>query len=337
MEKCKEYSIAMIKPGRLQSEIYNIFLYMINKYGLEVVFEKKLLLNSSDIDAAFENAIPEYRTYLLSGSVLMIMIFGENPYEKLFTIKDKIRSKYNVWGKMENLLHTVDQGNEYHIFLRHFFSDLYEQSYCNSVDQNFYVTTNNICDLEDVKNCSLKYISLNFTNSRPDLDEKIHRMNIAQYFNLVTYAFDVYIYVRSRCVQVTIYCEKESDKNELMRIYKGRIIEIGDLQKIYVSYHVYFSVSELFLFFKEKQAYKNIIMQHDDDKTDYFVKQSTVYKIIEECKERKIESVFCFRPDYELIETEYYMDICRLLQIKESGGSCGSCRLGEFSVSSSCL
>ena len=335
-----EYSILMLKPDCVEKGLVSEIVQMVQAAHLQIVRCKEVQLTTSDILQYFLHPTSEYIKFLTRSPVLMYLVYGHNPHETLYNLKKSIRALYGLQGKKQNLIHTVDQGNEYHLFLRRFFSELDPLSYCNSIDHDLCLFNINdqdtltqlLVELDSssmLRECTLRLVNETQIDWLPHLQQlrlKRLQLHFCTQIDLIDCA--------RRCTLLVSSPESASAWQCLWAKLHGTCTK-ADLSKIREEWHASLSVNDFPISEIELQEYRWLI-EHQPDQLDEKLLHTRPYLDLQDIMRGGIEGVMCFRPDFSLLETEYRMDLCRLFHCQERGGSSAKVAPGYFSVSISC-
>lgn len=149
--------------------------YRISKLKLQIAFhemqyivEKEVMLSSEEVERNFianNVCIDEYISYITSGLCCAVIVRGTNASFKLQQLKKSFREKFGYSSKhTRNLIHTVDQGNEYYQQFNVFFPDLDIRAYSTYGDLTIHACSNHeetIAKLKAVeKSTNLSHVGL---------------------------------------------------------------------------------------------------------------------------------------------------------------------------------
>lgn len=336
-----EYSIMMLKPDSLALGLAPAIERQVRDNQLRIVRRKSLRLTEQDVQDYFLHPTSEYVQFLTSAPVEMYLLSGYNPHIALYDLKKHIRRAYNVQGKIYNLLHTVDQGNEYHLFLHRFFPELNPLLYCNIADYDLYVPEDSTLPalLDTLRyldtRSGLQYCVLRF--SRLSQLEWFFALKEIQ-FQRLHLAFSTPISLAGWERQATLLLVWPDEIQDLKSFWSRMqaISTMHDLQTLHRDYPCTSYLNGFLLSREELETYRWWI-RHEVDELDERLLASQAYASMEGFVKAGVQGLMCFRPDFSLLETEYRMDLCRLLHWHRRGGSSGQVPPGHFSVSVDCV
>lgn len=333
-----EYSIIMLKPDGYEMDLRTEIIQQLNKLEFEVVEQFELMLSAKDVKNNFLHPTDEYIEYLTKGLVKIFLVKGYNPHIKLYEMKKKIRKKYGVDKSVRNLIHTVDEGNEYHKFLECFFNHRKLIQYSNSMDFNLCLTNDakkNIKILETLdRESELIYIALNLNYLDSTQVTEIFSMNWLKLQPI--FMINKLIKFKHQEVNLLVYFLDSPIVNfELVQLVKNTE-DLGYLFKIINQPQYNIFVDNIPISQEELNNYRYII-RNQSETLDECMLRFNSYKIMKELIQEGVIGLICFRPDLTLLETELRMDICRLLNLHIGGSSSNLKEQGHFSVSINCL
>jgi nucleoside diphosphate kinase len=130
-----EFGIIILKPDGNKKGVYDKLKNKISENKLEIVKEKRLSLPKQIILEKFTSPFDMniYSDYLSSGEVTAFLVKGNMAALNLRKLKIDFRKEYGYTSKdMENLVHSIDPGNEYFAQFPVFFPelDVLEYSFC---------------------------------------------------------------------------------------------------------------------------------------------------------------------------------------------------------------
>lgn len=134
-----EYGIIVLKPDAMEKAMLNNLIDLLKNLNFEIIRVKNVTLSYDDVIQHFaSNFNPVvYAEYMSRREVGVILIGGERVGKELGVIKNTFRKRFGYSSdNMENLVHTVDQGNEYFRQFKLFFPELDLVSYTKYADMN---------------------------------------------------------------------------------------------------------------------------------------------------------------------------------------------------------
>lgn len=330
-----EYSIIMLKPFQFREQMKEMLLVELKCEGLTIETSKKYNLKENEIRKCFYHVNEEYIEYLMCDYVEFILVRGKQTHEKTYQIKKRIRKAFGVANVMCNGIHTTDPGNEYHLLLKNFFRECKQSHYSNLVDSNlcygiYYHGITDFCRLLNSNEHNIRYGILNLsTFLEDDMDEILK--NISRESNHFSVGIYVYSFYCGRNVRLVLNMEKISMIPHVLK-YSNQILTLQEIWKIINTFQLeayleYIDVSE-----EEIKEYYDCVFSHYKEDITTLLGKMPLFRIIAEICRYGIKGIYCFKPCFQLVETELYMDLCRVNCLKELGGSSGLCKLGEFSV-----
>lgn len=164
----EEFGLVVLKPDGNTLEKRNELKLQIALHEMQYIVEKEVMLSSEEVERNFianNVCIDEYISYITSGSCCAVIVRGSNASFKLQKLKKSFREKFGYSSKhTRNLIHTVDQGNEYYQQFNVFFPDLDIRAYSTYGDLTIHACSKHeetIAKLESVEdNTNLSHIGL---------------------------------------------------------------------------------------------------------------------------------------------------------------------------------
>lgn len=340
IQNFEEYSIIMLKPFLNRTEMKKLLYEELFKNGISVVKERESNLTKQEIIQSFYRISKDYINYLMSDSVEFFLVKGLRPHDKLYDIKQKIRKYFNVTHCIKNGIHTVDQGNEYHIFLKKYFPELASAEYCNLMDmnmcynRNIYTNFNLFINALNQEILAIKFgvVNLSFLdNNECRIIKNYKTINITLWFSIY-----VYTTVCNRKLKLALIFSDADLIDDEVLMYRNQKVDVNLLSKLIEKYDLYVYVDSIEYDLYETERYFDIGAKFKGMNIDSELKQIPLFSDIYEINKIGLDGMFCFKPGRKLVDTEIFMDMCRLLNINEGGGSSGSCKIGDFSVSIQC-
>jgi len=131
-----EYALLIIKPDGVKKCLTNEIVNFLSDRGFKEIIRRNKIISRS---FAYNNFTTRYELrpyleYLSSGESTAIILYGNNAFDRLRILKSDIRIMYGVNGKVENLIHSPEPGNEYQRQFEFFFPDLKRELYSLYVD-----------------------------------------------------------------------------------------------------------------------------------------------------------------------------------------------------------
>ena len=163
-----EFGLVVLKPDGNNREIINELKLQIALHEMHEIEEKEVLLKREEISQNFianNVCIDEYVSYLTSGLCYALIVRGTNASYKLQQLKKAFREKFGFSSKdTKNLIHTVDQGNEYYQQFNVFFPELDIRNYSAYGDLTVHACSTHeetIIKLNEIENnTNLSYVGL---------------------------------------------------------------------------------------------------------------------------------------------------------------------------------
>ncbi len=316
MQDKEEYVLLIIKPDGVKKHCTEDIIEFFKEKGLYEVFRKRKRLTKQFIRTSFSAKCmkDELEEYLSSGESEAILLKGKDAYECVRLGKVEYRKKNNVHGKVQNLIHSPEAGNEYEKQLYFFFPNIYNLKYCMYSD--LYAKPS-YCDeeMEFIK-CLLNYD--NKTNSKTvyvfqcDEFEKYYKFykrytEIAQKDNWL--------------FGVEYLCDIDGKQLSLVGYYKN-----GNLNK------------ERIIGINGNKRFENIVkIINGNDGVAYLgfsrellsLGESTIEKI----RKLGVIGIVLYHPSYTIEETAYIREKFLPKQFQIAGGSGGIAEIGRYSIS----
>lgn len=283
----------------------------LNEEALEVVIEKKMILNKESVKHAFVSPFDKniYWDYICRGESIVLLIKGKNAGYKLFKIKYEFRKKYGFSkDNMENLIHTADPGNEYYIQYKMFFPE------CPIIKNTLYadmqVIIKNERHIKEIKDLDI-YSNISYLGFVVD---KIGLIN--------------------KCLEVT---NGLKNIKFLFGIKKSFALEnniitlIGYIPEKYKNNYDYikdvFQISDIFQFINIIKAVNGSII------LDYMSYEKITPQSLTFYKSLGINCVTIYDPRYTLEEVYQLEDLIEYsFKMNLTGGSNGQIKIGECTI-----
>lgn len=327
-----EHTIVMLKPDCLHKKLEKAILSEILAHRFVIRHSKRLTLTDADIDQCFLHTDKRYRSYLTSGPVEIWLLSGEDALRRMSELKYEIRKSYRVLNQIENLIHAVDEGTEYYLFLRHFFPELDPVPYSTNADHDLVLRSGSAAEkrrtMEELARKSrLKQCIVRLRNES-DL-QLAESLRIAPIRGLdVRFKINVFL---SRSRNEVLDVELLPDEAE--RWYRlaaesepEQVLENAARAGLTVS------VQAIDVYEDEKTQYRAWISRKDP-RLDELLMETELLRYVAMLKAKyQVRGLMCFRPNHSLLLTELLMDVCRLLDLQTRGGSGEEAEPGHFSV-----
>lgn len=114
-----EHTLIMIKPGFARERIINAVKSLVKWEEITIEYEYYKRFTEEQIQRAFFSAFvnkKEYIKYLSSDYMYVMLVRGNNCYQKMRIMKRCIRNQYGLDSSdMKNILHTADDGIEFYL------------------------------------------------------------------------------------------------------------------------------------------------------------------------------------------------------------------------------
>jgi hypothetical protein len=131
-----EYAILLLKPdGAADPAVRRELDCLLLQHRLSVESMTRCSLLPAGVLAATHRTEEDYARYLLSGPVEVLLLHGPDALEQTLQIKRKIRKRFDKLGRVENLIHAADPGNEMSVMLQAFFPNLAAAHRVGAADQ----------------------------------------------------------------------------------------------------------------------------------------------------------------------------------------------------------
>lgn len=114
-----EYTLIMIKPGFAREQMINAIKLSVKREGITIEYEYYKRFTEEQIRRAFYSAFvneEEYVKYLSSDYMYVMLVSGNNCYQKMRIMKRHLRNQFGLDSSdMKNILHTADDGVEFYL------------------------------------------------------------------------------------------------------------------------------------------------------------------------------------------------------------------------------
>lgn len=316
---CEECVIYMLKPDAIHQRLQSKISDRVNELcNIRTIYTVQTRLTKEMVIDLFLHTQEEYISYLLSGPVILRLVRGANAIENLYWAKRQIRKEFGVDGKMKNLIHATDPGNEYWGLLNTFFSK-YAGRAAGLCD--YQVAIASLEDLKvhinKLKNLDFpKYVVFNLSKLDSDqIDTALYYFRICP----VSFAFrfSVTVQLANISIDICFSRRKEWESIRMHGIKSGLPAFVSNAMLERGIVGMYLSILE------------------GNRQTEQFLKALPIYNILREYKILfpNIFGMMCFCPGFELAETEFRMELAELLGLIAVGGSCCPNYFGKFTAS----
>lgn len=311
MELPKEYALVVVKPDGVRDGKVKEVLDFFQNNEITLVKSTSKRITKGTVDEIFTSKHNGafYKKYMTSNDMVAYLMEGNNGFERCRILKNKLREKYGVAQKIENICHTPESGNEYMQQLRFFFPEccdgkynLYSDVYCKIyalADYNQFKDYLNVCQ----KKTNSKLIFV-FGNE----EMYAYRDNIDRYYSEKTTGQNIF------GVEYIVALGKE--KLRIIGYYSAANINEMICENIYV-YRSIEEVQEIIA--KNKGIAVWGYNKKVDSLIEYFLKYS-------------FDGAIVYHPLYNIKETELLRECVEEHNALSLGGS-GGIQPGECSIS----
>lgn len=335
-EYIKEHTIMMLKPDSFIKGLEDEILSEIKAKGFTIKFSKQFMLTPSDIVRCFLHADEGYISYLTSQPVKFFILSRDNAIERMYELKYELRKKYGVFGDKENLIHSTDEGTEFHLLLHYFFSELDAKQFCSFSDYDLWLPDGDTQEKRLLINqldygSTLKYCNIRLCSSQ-DV-ELAENLLLYPCKNLETW-FKVCVKLEDElgCIFDIDLPNDINSIKEMYRLWKTLTAAQFVEHAIKCSYTI--NLLYIPLLSSELAQYRGWITEKNNN-IDELISGLAVYHYMSSLKFKyDLKGINCHRFDYSLLEAELYMDLGRLLKLNIRGGSGGIVEPGYFSITS---
>lgn len=309
-----EYALLIVKPDGVQANITEEAVQFFKEKGMVEIGRKKKVISKYFILENFSSKCKNdiFFKYLSEGQSEAILLKGYNAYDRMRIGKVEFRKKLGVDGKIENIIHSPEAGNEYERQLYYFFPEIRNLNYCMYAD--IYVKTF-YCNDEKGFIDSLICYDQN-TNSK-----LVYVFQSDEYGKYKDF-FKKYIEIakKSDWLFGIEYCVE----------YKQRIIKVvgyykvSNIDNIGIDNRLIWSIQKVIQEIKEKKGisylgYSRLLLDMDDVS-------------IKQLKYDGVDGIIMYHPMYSVEDTAYIRERYLACGFMIGGGSGGISEPGRYSI-----
>lgn len=309
-----EFGIAVLKPDAVEQSLRDEIVEDLRLLGLQLVAESRRHLTATEAVQLSLHPEKSYIAWLTSGPMHALLLSGAGAPTRLYEFKSSFREQKGVNHEIHNLLHTADDGTEYHRLLGMFFPELKLAAYCNPVDQAVEGFADNLSRITGsrIRHCVVG----GGPAERQQVADWAHMHNA----NHVLFASRFHL--SHDWIDAEIWDWDMDPTGRCSSFLPFRAVSLYTFPVDVI--HDYGNITWSFRRHRVRGDRDRQLMELD------FVRELRASL-------PEIQGMVCLRPELQLREAEFCMDVSRLLHWTRLGGSGRYGLSGEFGVSRQCL
>lgn len=325
--------IVMLKPDAFTRGLAGQVLAAFERAGYTETASRRMALTAEQVGRWFLHPLPSYVDHLTSGEVTVHLMQGKGGPEHLYGVKCAIRDALGTPDRVRNLVHTADQGTEYHLLLDAFFPDLPPRRFCCAADLDLRFAAGT-----DINTAAAVLGTLDADGSlerivltlRPGegalaaLTDRSWRHLQVETAVLVAPA-DV-----PRASTFQIVLEPGEDAGRALDALAGA--NLRDISS-WVAYGTRrCALIDIAVTIAEIEAFAALVRE-GHDAVEATIMTHPLMQLLKQVMPIGVTAFGCFQPNMPLMEVELRSDLARLAGLAAIGGSSGRTMPGCFSVS----
>jgi nucleoside diphosphate kinase len=324
-----ECAIVLLKPDAIERGLDQVIVDELRASGLELFAEREVQLTADDLHRYFLHPLPAYIAHMTSRPLRCFLARGADVYERLYARKIELRAALGVESNLKNLIHTADEGTEYHRQLGRFYPDLPARDRTAAADLDVRFPDSGTADdavavLRDLEaRSALRYVVPVFGAGQ---DAQLAAVRAATWPRLGVAPAALVLVGGPRRIELLVHLAVDDD------LGWTALGSLDAMTEALAARPRAVTIADLAITADELARYAHHVRTRLDD-IDELVAAEPLFADVEALRRAGCTRLACFAPHLALMEVELRGDLARLAGLYVGGGSAGRAIPGEFSIS----